>query len=83
MPLTITEPADGATLTSNAISVKGQTAPGANVSVNDQAFLADKDGNFAVNLNLESGPNTIDVVASDDSGNSQESLLIVDVNSGT
>jgi len=79
LPLQVTEPADAANLTTDMITVKGQTQPGATINVNDQVDTADENGNFSVPVNLQDGPNVIDVIASDDNGNQGEVLLMVNV----
>jgi hypothetical protein len=79
LPLTITEPVDTATLTMDTIMVKGQTAPGATVSVNEEAGMADDQGNFSIPLSLEEGPFAIDIIAINDHGDQGEVLLLVNV----
>jgi hypothetical protein len=79
VPLTISEPIDAATLTTGTITVKGQTLPGATISVNDQAGTADGQGNFSIPVSLDDGPNAIDVIAIDSNGNQGEALLMVNV----
>jgi hypothetical protein len=79
IPLEVTSPADGATLNTADFVVKGQTAAGAVVIVNDQFQIADDQGNFSIPVSLENGINVIDVTASDDSGNQAEVILMVDV----
>lgn len=80
VPLTVTDPADSSTLTTDTITVTGQTTPGVTVSANDQTGVADANGNFNIPLSLQDGPNAIDVIATDDSGNQGEDLLMVNVN---
>ncbi len=80
LPLTISQPADGSTL-SPSVTVKGKTKAGATVSVNDELITADSQGNFSIPLSLESGPNAIDVIATDSAGNQAEALLMVNVDS--
>jgi hypothetical protein len=77
IPLKITSPADGATLNTTNVVVKGQTAPAATVSVNDQVDTADAQGNFSITVSLVTGLNVIDVNATDDSGNQVEIILMV------
>ncbi len=75
--LTITSPIDGATLNSAIVTVTGQTAPGATVDVNDQSTVADNNGKFSLPIDLNSGPNAIDVLAMDSNGNEGEVILMV------
>jgi hypothetical protein len=77
LPLKVTEPADGATINGGTVVVKGQTAPGATVTVNDQAGVADENGSFSITISLGQGVNAIDVIATNDSGNEGEILLMV------
>jgi hypothetical protein len=77
LPLKLTQPVDGATISSANIAVKGQTGPGATVTVNDEVITADDQGNFNVSVSLQPGPNAIDVMAIDSDGNSNEVLIIV------
>jgi hypothetical protein len=82
LPLKVTEPADGATINGATVTVKGQTVPGATVTVNEQADVADENGNFSITISLGQGVNAIDVIAIDDSGNEGEILLMVNVVTG-
>lgn len=75
----VTQPVDGSNLNTNTVTVEGQTAPGAVVIVNDQADIADEQGNFSIAISLESGINLISVAASDDNGNQAEVILMVNV----
>jgi hypothetical protein len=61
------------------VAVKGQTVPGATVSVNNIMGTADSQGYFNIIVNLERGPNAIDVIATDDSGKQAEILILVNV----
>jgi uncharacterized protein YfaP (DUF2135 family) len=80
VPLTVTQPVDGANLNSDDVTIQGQTSPGAAVCVNDASDVADSNGNFSIPINLNNGPNVIDVTATDDNGNQNEVLLMVSVN---
>lgn len=77
LPLQVSQPVDGETLTTDSVVVKGQTAPGATVIISDQTATADADGNFNMTVSLTSGPNAIQVTAVDDNGNSNEVTLMV------
>jgi hypothetical protein len=82
LPLTVTEPADSATLTTTTVTVKGQTAPEATVTVNGITDLADSSGYFSIDVNLNDGANAIDVVAIGDNGAQNEVTLMVNVTPG-
>lgn len=79
--LEITQPTDGAQVSTSAVLVTGKTIPDAVVSasVDDIVAIADVDqnGNFSVTVNLEEGPNLIEVVASDLQGNEKSSTIAV------
>ena len=79
--LEISQPSDGAETSTSPITVSGISAPAAVVSVlvNDELEIADVDegGNFSVAVNLEEGPNLIEVIASDIFGNVESSSMVV------
>ncbi len=77
--LTITSPVNGGTLASTDATVKGKTAPGADVFVNDQSGKADANGNFSISLGLDEGINQIVVSANDADGNAAQQNLSVTV----
>ena len=80
-PLTlhVTEPADAATIQSGTVTVKGRTAPGATVIVNEELGEADAEGNFSIAVGLVEGPNAIIVQAFDDEGNEAEVILMINM----
>jgi hypothetical protein len=82
LPLKVSTPADGAVLALGNITVKGQTVPEAIVCINDQVDTADANGNFNIAISLEAGPAVIDILATDDNGNQNEIILMVNVGSG-
>jgi hypothetical protein len=79
--LTVTQPSDGAQVSTSSILVVGTTNPGAVVSVlvNDKVTIADVDQNgaFSVAVSLEEGPNFIEVIASDQEGDEKSSTIAV------
>lgn len=77
--LTITSPASGSTQSSKYLTVKGKTAPKADIFINDKEGKADANGNFSINITLDEGDNTITVAANDASGNFLEKELTVTV----
>ena len=79
LPLTVTQPTDGATLNTNDVTIIGRTVPGATVTVNSVTDVADAAGNFSIALSLDNGPNALDVIAMDNNGNQGEVLLMVNV----
>jgi hypothetical protein len=79
LALKVTEPSDAAVLNKDSVAVKGQTAPGATVSVNDEVGKADGNGNFSIIVNLDEGIDAIDVIAMNADGDAAEVLLLVTV----
>ena len=79
--LEITQPADGAEVSTSSINVTGKTIPGAVVSasIDEAVEIADveQDGNFSVTVMLEEGPNLIEVIASDPLGNEEYATVAV------
>ncbi len=65
LTLTVTEPEDGSTVSNRVLTMSGFTAPDAEVVVSDLIpVLPDPTGQWAVNVLLQPGVNTIRVVAS-------------------
>ena len=83
LPLTVTSPIDSATVSTSIVTVQGQTTPGAAVTADGNSDVADANGNFSIDVSLDNGPNAIDVIATDDSGNQGEVLLMVNDTSGS
>ncbi len=72
--LTISSPSNKAKVGSANITVRGTTAPGAEVFVNDNSGMADS---FGISTSLDEGDNVIVVVAHDADGNSAEKEITV------
>lgn len=75
--LTISEPEDNTITDVGTIEVRGHTTPGAIVSVNAVVTVADVNGDFDAIVSLEEGPNIIQTVASDETGDQASVTLIV------
>ncbi len=79
--LEIVEPENESTVSTESIIVSGSTTPGAVVSilVDTEIEIADVDeqGNFSATVTLAEGPNYIEVLASDQEGNEEYSILVV------
>jgi hypothetical protein len=79
--LEITQPTDGAQVSTGSITVSGITIPGAvvSVSMNDETEIVTvgQDGKFTVRVTLEEGPNLIEVIASDLLGNEKSATVTV------
>jgi hypothetical protein len=69
LKLTVTEPPDNSIVGTSEIEIKGITSPGAVISANSEFDTADNQGNFAITVSLDEGPNVVELVASDASGN--------------
>jgi hypothetical protein len=82
IPLTISQPAGGTTVNRPSVTVKGKTAPRAEVFVNDYQTAADSKGNFSATLSLDEGENYLVVVANDTNGQSAEQEITVNYESG-
>ena len=75
--LSISTPADGATLTAAKLTVRGTTTPKADVFINELETRADAGGNFSGTLTLDEGENLIVIIVNDESGNVAEKDLTV------
>ncbi len=75
--LIVTEPEDQSVVPQSPTRVSGRTSPDAIVSVNGVSVTVDQLGIFTTNVTLESGPNIIDVVATDAKGGLQSTVLAV------
>ncbi len=77
LTLKVNSPQDETIVNSSSITIIGQTVPGAVVSVNGNLADVDDAGRFQFALTLDEGPNIIEIVASDQSGNEQTAILRV------
>ena len=75
--LEVTQPSDGIILDNKVVEVKGHTKSGAVVSINGEFTNVDEEGNFALSIDLEEGPNIIEVISSDSYGNEARASLII------
>jgi len=82
IPLSITAPSNNSTTSAKTVTVKGKTAPKAEVSVNDKDLKADAQGNFSSTVTLDEGDNYIDIVANDTNGNFAEQEIVVTYETG-
>lgn len=69
LPFTLLYPLDGQEVSEPSITVLGVTLPDAVVGVNDIPAEVDGSGIFSVAVDLEEGPNLLEVVAADFEGN--------------
>ena len=75
--VTLETPHDGETVNFTPLLVIGQTEANAIVSVNDTVGLANADGRFSLSVPLEEGPNVLEVIASNKSGEQAYVILTV------
>lgn len=75
--MTIETPHDGETIRFAPVQVIGQTSPGAVVSANDTVGIANAEGRFSLAVPLQEGPNVLEVVASNSSGEQVYAILTV------
>ena len=61
--LEITKPAEGAAVSEAQIVVEGKTSPDITVAVNEKEVKSDSKGQFAAEVPLEEGENTITIIA--------------------
>jgi len=75
--LELTEPFDESISSVSRIPVSGKTLPDAVVSINGIIAAVDYQGIFHGEVNLEAGPNIIEIITSDFYGNEKSSILTV------
>jgi hypothetical protein len=75
--LEVLGPQDETVVDTSPILVHGNTSPGAEVSVNGELTNIDEAGNFAAMVELEEGPNAIEVIATDYDGHEEICILAV------
>lgn len=79
--LEVTQPQDDTQVSTSSILVTGKTIPNAvvSVSVDDKLEMAnvDQNGDFSVTVDLEEGPNFIEVIASDQQGNEKSMSIAI------
>ena len=75
--LEVVEPADESIVEDAPLALVGRTTPDAVVSVQGETVDVGPDGQFVALVSLEPGPNVIEVVASDLTGQAETSVLAV------
>lgn len=70
----IAEPDDGASVKGDQkeVKVSGQTEPGINITINNRFVILDSESKFSYNLPLKDGENIIEIVATDNFGNTSK-----------
>ena len=64
-------------VTQSSFEFTGRTSVDALLTVNDQVLEVDEQGRFALNVQLEEGPNVVEVVASNTNGEQFDEVLLV------
>jgi hypothetical protein len=75
--LLVTEPANLTIVASQPIRIAGRTRPGTLITINGVAVPVDELGQFATLVQLQPGPNIIDVIARSTAGQSLSSSVSV------
>ena len=75
--LTVTSPADKATVTTSSLTISGETVPNADVAVNELELKANHAGKFSGKLTLSEGDNPVVITAVDTNGNYAEKEITV------
>jgi len=76
LKLNITGPVDESVVRSNPVTVSGNTEPGVDMMINGLS-IAVENGHFSVMVELEPGPNMIDILVKDTSGKQLSKYLTV------
>ena len=77
LTLQVLAPQDDAVVNVPQLDVIGLAPAGTVVSVNDDILIVGADGQFKSTLSLDEGPNLVEIVASDESGNEASQILTV------
>jgi hypothetical protein len=81
----VTSPASGAKLTTSTVTVSGTVDPGVSITIRNEQVVGGaitnqtvgSDGTFKLAVPIVAGPNTIDLMATDQAGNSASTSLTV------
>ena len=75
--LQILAPLNEAVVNTPQVDVSGSAPAGTVISINDEILIVDLDGQFKTTVSMEEGPNLIEIIASDESGNEIPMLLTI------
>jgi len=75
--LQILSPVDEAVVNTSQVDVTGSAPAGTVVTINDEILIVGSDQQFRTTVSLDDGPNLIEIVASDESGNEMSVLLTI------
>ncbi len=73
--IAIISPQDGAVLSSKTVAIKGYVDAGSTILVDGKSAPVDGAGNFEINIEILSSPQTINIVATDIAGNTAQQTL--------
>lgn len=76
--LVILSPMNGTVVDTDTAVIQGKTDKGARVSINDQSIFVDGEGNFSSTLPLQSGINTLTVMAVDRFEKQKVEVLVIE-----
>jgi len=76
--LVILSPITGSRVEKNEVIVQGKTDKGARVSINNQSVFVDGEGNFSSTIPLQSGLNTMTIIAVDRFEKQKTEILSID-----
>jgi len=82
IPLSITSPQSGTTVSTPNVVISGKTSPNADVTINDSDTKADAQGNFSLSILLDQGDNIITITSVDPNGKYAEKEIKVTLNTG-
>lgn len=75
LSLRILSPADGSVVNTSIVEIVGEAPAGSVISIGDDILIVGADGIFKHIVTLEEGPNVIEILASDASGNESFVML--------
>jgi hypothetical protein len=75
--LSITEPKDGARISTSSVIVQGQTDIGVNLTMNDQQIFVDSEGNFKQPVSISAGEKVLVFTAKNNFGKETTRQLLV------
>ena len=77
IPLNVSAPVNGTTVSTSSVSIKGTTIPNADVFINEIEMKANNQGQFSASYKLYEGENYLYISVNDQAGNYSEKDLIV------
>lgn len=77
LSLVILSPLDGAVVNTSIIEIVGEAPAGSVISIGDDILIVGAEGTFKHIVSLQEGPNVIEILASDASGNESYVLLAI------